>query len=267
MVGSPGKTKVSQRRDRTVALRYARDTVAATRHPVRIAAGLVVLLGVVLVAAVASGVFGPTAPSLTPAQIAARAAERATRRLLAQEASAVRAADALVAVKLPGGPPRRPPLPRCRRSSSPRRSRRSRCSGTSRTGKPRIITAADLADTSVHRPLRGRGGARRRIPPVRPGLGVTTPTTGYGVAHRGRARRPATVCSSPSRRPTGASSTTSTHHPAPTSARLAAAMAHAVAAGGLDGVDIDIEGSSHGRPRRFRPLRRRLRRLRCGTTA
>jgi len=47
--------------------------VAATSHPVRIATGLIVLLAVALAAAVVSGVFGRAAPSLTPAQIAARA--------------------------------------------------------------------------------------------------------------------------------------------------------------------------------------------------
>ena len=72
--------------------------MATPKHPARIAAGLVVLLGVVLVAAVASGVFRTPAPRLTPAQIAARA----IKRLLAQEASTAKAADSVcVAVKIP----------------------------------------------------------------------------------------------------------------------------------------------------------------------
>ncbi len=200
------------------------------------------LLGVVLVAAVASGVFGPTAPSLTPTQIAARAAERATRRLLSREASAVRAADALVAVKLPrraSPPSAAPPVPA--------RLFTGRLAPVEVLGyvpywEAPDITTTELADTSVIALYGVEVASGGGFLQSGPGWGYYA-NTGYSVlaaaAHQAGDRVLFTIATA-----NRGVINNLTRHPAPTGARLAAAMAHAVAAGGLDGVDIDIEGSS-----------------------
>ena len=238
MAAAPLKTQVSQRRDLAAALRYASGTVAAPKHPARIAAGLVVLLGVVLVAAVASGVFRTPAPRLTPAQIAARA----IKRLLAQEASAAKAADALVAVKIPVVSSRIVAAP-----GVPAKLFRAPLSPEEVLGfvpywEAPDLSAADLADTSVIA-LYGVEVARDGgFLQTGPGWAFYA-STGYGsltaAAHAAGDRVLFTIATTDP----GVIDNLA-HDPGPTSARLAAAMAQAVAAGGLDGVDIDIEGTS-----------------------
>ncbi len=240
-VGSPGKTKVSQRRDRSAALRYARDTVTAIKHQVWIAIGLVALLGVALVAAATLGVFGPSTPSLTPAQIAAQRAMRATKRLLAEEASAVRTADALVAVKLPQHDSPPPVAP-----ATPASLFRTRLAPVEVLGfvpywEASNITASELADTSVLA-LYGVEVARSgRFLKSGPGWTYYADTGYVGLttaAHSAGDRVLFTV-STTDPRVIG----NLTRNPGPTGGRLAAAMAQAVQSGGFDGVDIDIEGS------------------------
>jgi len=216
--------------------------VAAIRHPVRIAAGLVLLLGAALAVAFAAGVFRPTPPSLTPAQRKARAAERATRRLLAEESSTVRGAEALVKVKLPrhaSPPPRAPEVPP-RLFSAPLTP--VEVLGFVPYWEIPNITATELADTSVLAvygvEVASSGGF------LESGPGWTYyANTGYGgltsAAHRAGDRVLFTVS-------TTSSSVINSlaRHPEPTSTRLATAIAGSVASGGLDGVDLDIEGSS-----------------------
>jgi hypothetical protein len=217
--------------------------VAAPNHPARIAAGLVVLLGVALVAAVASGVFRPAGPRLTPSQIAEQKAIRATKRLLAQEASAARAADALVAVKIPrlsSRPVAAPTVP-AKLFTAPLAP--DEVLGFVPYWEAPDLSTADLADTSVIA-LYGVEVARDgRFVQTGPGWAFYA-TTGYGTltaaAHTAGDRVLFTIATTDP----GVIDNLA-HHPGPTSARLAAAMAQAVASGGLDGVDIDIEGTSH----------------------
>jgi hypothetical protein len=243
MPAPPLKTQVSQRRDPAAALRYASSTVAAPNHPARIAAGLVVLLGVALVAAVASGVFRPAVPSLTPSQIAEQKAIRATKRLLAQEASVARAADALVAVKIPrlsSRPVAAPTVP-AKLFTAPLAP--DEVLGFVPYWEAPDLSAADLADTSVIA-LYGVEVARDGgFLQTGPGWAFYA-TTGYGTltaaAHAAGDRVLFTIATTDP----GVIDNLA-HRPGPTSARLAEAMAQAVASGGLDGVDIDIEGASH----------------------
>jgi hypothetical protein len=216
--------------------------VAAARHPVRIASGLIVLLVVALVAAVVSGVFGRTAPSLTPAQIAARAAEKATRRLLAEEASAVRAADALVAVKLPrqgSQPSPAPPLP-TRMFTTPLAP--VEVLGYVPYWEAPGLTASDLADTSIIAVYGVEVAPSGGFLESGPGW-IYYANTGYAeltaAAHQAGDRVLFTIATT-----NPGVINDLTRHPASTGARLAVAMAHAVATAGLDGVDIDIEGAS-----------------------
>jgi len=244
MVRPPGKTQVSEHHDPAAALRYARNIVAATRHPVRIAAGLVVLLGVALAAAAVSGVFRPPRPSLTPAQIAEQKAIRATKRLLAQQAKVVRAADALVAVTLPQQSSRLSAAPAIPANLFATPLAPVEVLGYVPYWEAPDLTAADFADTSVLAIYGVEVARNGGFLESGPGWAYYA-DTGYraltAAAHSAGDRVLFTIAT------TGEGVISNlTHNPAPTSARLAAAMADAVTSGGFDGVDIDIEGASHG---------------------
>ena len=212
MVIPRGKNQVSQRHDPATALRYARNTVAATRHPVRIAAGLVVLLGVALAAAAVSGVFRPSRPSLTPAQIAEQKAIRTTKRLLAQQAKLVRVADALVAVTLPPQPSRL-----SAGSATPANLFTTPLAPVEVLGyvpywEAPDLTAADFADTSVLAIYGVEVARNGSFLESGPGWAYYA-DTGYSAAHRGRGTERETACCSRSRRRTRASSATSRKTP------------------------------------------------------
>ncbi len=243
MVRLPGKTQVSEHRDRAAALRYARNTVAATRHPVRIAAGLVVLLGVALAAAAVSGAFRPSRPSLTPTQIAEQKAIRATKRLLAQQAKVVRAADGLVAVTLPQQSSRLSAAPAIPANLFATPLAPVEVLGYVPYWEAPDLTAADFADTSVLAIYGVEVARNGGFLESGPGWAYYA-DTGYSAltapAHSAGDRVLFTVATTDE----GVIGNL-THNPAPTSARLAAAMADAVTSGGFDGVDIDIEGASH----------------------
>lgn len=215
--------------------------VAAIKHPARIAAGFVLLLGAVLVAAIAAGVFRPAPPSLTPAQLAARAAERATRHLLDEESSAVRGAEALVPVRLPrgGSQPVAPSVP-AKLFTAPLTP--VEVLGFVPYWEIPNITTTELADTSVLALYGVEVAKNGEFLESGPGW-VYYATAGYGgltsVAHRAGDRVLFTVTTT-----TPAVVNDLARNPGSTSTRLAAAMTRAVATGGLDGVDLDIEGSS-----------------------
>ncbi|MGP8064884.1 MAG: glycoside hydrolase family 18 protein, partial [Acidimicrobiales bacterium] len=215
----------------------------ATRHPVRIAAGLVVLLGVALAAAAVSGVFRPSRPSLTPAQIAEQKAIRTTKRLLAQQAKLVRVADALIAVTLPPQPSRLPAG-----SATPANLFTTPLAPVEVLGyvpywEAPDLTAADFADTSVLAIYGVEVARNGSFLESGPGWAYYA-DTGYraltAAAHRAGDRVLFTIAATDK----GVISSL-TQNPAPTGARLATAMADAVTSGGFDGVDIDIEGASH----------------------
>lgn len=216
--------------------------MAVTNHPARIVAGLFVVLGVALGAAVASGVFQPTGPSLTPKQIAEQASIRATRRLLAQEASAVRAADARVALKLPRRSARVVAAP-----AMPAKLFTSPLAPVEVLGyvpywEAPDITATDLADTSVIALYGVEVAHDGGFLESGPGWAYYADTGYHTLTASAHAAGDRVLFTIATTNPSVIGNLA--HDPGPTGSRLAAAISQAVATGGLDGVDIDIEGAS-----------------------
>jgi len=210
--------------------------VALTKYRFGIAIILVFLAVIAVVIAVAAGVFKS---SLTPAQIAAQRAALAARRLRAAEISQVRGAEKFVAVRLPksdGPAPVEPatlftqPLPPVE------------VLGFIPYWEAGSITPTELSDVSTIALFGVEVGRAGSFFKSGPGWSDYA-TTGYGslvsAAHQQRDRVLFTISTTNS---TVIRQLTS--DPSQTSAALAHDLSAAVASGGLDGVDIDIEGSS-----------------------
>lgn len=206
--------------------------MASTKRRFGIATSLVLLVAIGVVTAAAAGVFKT---NLTPAEKAALA----ERRLRDAEDAQVRGAEKLVAVRLPFS---EGPAPTAQTTLFARPLAPTEVLGFVPYWEAGSITPADLADTSTIA-LFGvevaRNGSFLKSGPGWSDYAQTGYASLVAAAHQTGDRVLFTI------------STTNLdviHHlvnaPVPTSTRLAQSLAAAVAKGGLDGVDIDIEGSS-----------------------
>ena len=209
----------------------------------RIALFLVVLLAAGLVAAFAAGAFKTTA-GLTPGEVAAQRADRAAALLRNAEHADVAATEDVIEVALPtrADPPHLvPSLPA---DLFTRRLPATEVLGFVPYWEASSITATELADVSTVA-LFGVE-VRKNGSLLESGPGWTYyRTTGFSsvvsAAHADGDRALFTIATTD---PTVIAGLT--QRPAAASFVLAAALSGAVSIGGLDGVDIDIEGTSQG---------------------
>ncbi len=204
----------------------------------RVLAAIVLLAVGGLVGAFVAGAFGPRS-SLTPAEIAAIKAEKVEAKLRRDEVSEVKAATSLI--DLPDGATNSA-------SANPSIVYRKPVAPAEVLGfvpywTAGSITPTELADVSEIALFGVEVGPNGNFIEAGQGWSDYQSSTGYqslvAAAHAAGDRVLFTISTT---RPNIISRLV--NHPAATSANLAHALAGAVASGGLDGVDIDIEGST-----------------------
>ncbi|MGB9112179.1 MAG: glycosyl hydrolase family 18 protein [Acidimicrobiales bacterium] len=198
---------------------------------------VVILLAVGgLIGAFVAGAIGPSKPSLTPSEIAAIRAAKANQKLRREEISDVSAASALLDVPT-GSTASAHPLIVYRKPMAP-----AEVLGFIPYWTASSITPTELADVSEIALFGVEVGPNGGFVESGPGWSDYE-STGYesliGAAHAARDRALFTISTT---RPEVISHLV--HHPTATSSTLAHALASVVATGGLDGVDIDIEGTN-----------------------
>lgn len=212
--------------------------MGATPWRSRVLAFLVLLAVGGLIGAFVAGAFGPRTPTLTPAEIAAIRAEKANAKLGREEIANVKATSALIDV---------PASFAIRASANPSITYRKPIAPAEVLGfvpywTASSLTPADLADVSEIALFGVEVGPSGSFVESGPGW-ADYASSGYqslvAAAHAMKDRVLFTISTTrPNiiRRLVG--------RPAQTSTRLARALTGVVAAGALDGVDIDIEGST-----------------------
>jgi hypothetical protein len=218
-----------------VASNYARPIVGATPRRSRVLAVLILLVAGGLIGAFVAGAFGPRTPSLTPSEKAAIRAAKAAQRLQREEVTEVKAASASLDVPASSQNSANPTIV-YRKPVAP-----AEVLGFVPYWTASSITPPELADVSEIALFGVEVGPSGGFVETGPGWSEYA-STGYenlvAAAHAARDRVLFTISTT---RPKIISQVVS--HPAATSATLARALAGAVASGGLDGVDIDIEGT------------------------